>query len=87
MNIRTKKTLNIDFDLYEGDIAAIGAMTDIFNDINSLILRETHDYYGFQDFLLHGAYGADILEILDDLENNPKRFTSFLEDFLEDAIH
>ena len=85
MNIRTKKTLNIDFDLYEGDIAAIGAVTDIIDSINSLILRETNDYYDFQDFLRHGAYGANILDILGDLENNPKRFTIFLADFLENT--
>ena len=85
MNIRTKKTLNIDFDLYENDKAAIVVITDIIDSINSFILRETNDYYNFQDFLRHGAYGADILEILGDLENNPKRFAGFLEDFLENT--
>ena len=83
MNIRTKKTLDIDLGLYETDIVAIGLVSDLLCSIDTLIRRETHDKYSFQDFLCDEAYGADVLDIFDDLENNPTRFTNFLSRFIE----
>lgn len=84
MNICTKKTVNLEIALYDKEIAALATVEEIFRDLDNLIQQETHDQFNLIDFLKHGAYGTDIIDILDDLERHTERFANFLANFIQE---
>ena len=84
MTIHTKKTVDLEIALYDKEIAALITVEEIFRDLDNLIQLETHNQFNLYDFLKHGAYGTDILDILDDLERHTERFAGYLVDFIQE---
>lgn len=84
MTIHTKKSVNIEIGLYDKEKAALVTVEEIFRDLDNLIQQETHDQFNLYDFLKHGAYGTDILDILDDLERDTERFAGYLAIFIQE---
>ena len=84
MTIHTKKTIDLEIALYDKEIAALITVEEIFRDLDNLIQQETHDQFNLNDFLNHGAYGTDIIDILDDLKRHTEHFASYLADFIQE---
>lgn len=84
MRVNTQKTLTIQLGMSDNDKQALGTVAAIFIELHELIENETHGQFSLEDFLNNGAYGTDLLDILDDLERNPDRFADFLTDFIQD---